>query len=437
MASNQNADGDQSIVWMAIIIISIIGGVYFLSPYARQFWLYLVQFESYLLLGTTFDDGLRAQAWAAIEWARNAHPEAISQTLYFDVRHHILRHGNHNYVFTVVLLVMSVMSYRRFQGYMGTPTVEGLITTERRVWPVLEFIYRVNPLAIWSELRGPGRYPVTPYTHACENEYLRNPDATSKKNRHFDVTQARSVLIEQLGDLFQGYQQMPLFDQVVITLVASHECQKRSEFNGWLREFSITLAELKEDKQDEVLRRITELVHPVMALLDGNDYDSALDQNLTKPLLARLIEEDSKAKSARAKDRYMARSSTLEVFDGMKGRHAYNTTLLAACLQNAKRRGKLPPGRMVFLKPWDRQLFLTVSMNPYYVANPSQRHKFVSGFVAETVGIYSHLQHEYYARRGLTKPYVDTGVFGLRDRLALQNIIEKESTEEALEHEPC
>lgn len=421
---NRGYDASETMLFIFVLLLLLgIGFYFFLFPHLREFWLVIARVEAHLLLWTTYGDAaLREQAEALIHWTKTTNAENISMRRYQEIRHFILAKGNHNYIIFAIIGLLSIYTYWKRTGYYGIPTVEGLIFTERRVWPVLEFLYRFNPLREWNELRGVGRYMVSPFVYAVENKILRNYKAKSKYDRVFDDTAARTAFSRDLGPRFESFIKLPPFYKALISMVCAKELRDDIKYyDDIIRYLAIALSNSKQTPEF-MATLMAEVFDPVMHYLDGKDPEKP-----SNALIAQLIKDlksnHQKTLKDRKKDKYLAKPSVFEIMQDHARSHAYCTTIVVAASRTVKRHGKFPAGRMVFFKHWDRHLFMILSNSPYFIKDKAQASRFVSGFSAEVLGVYGHYQHELTARRKLNEPWLDTAIEGLRARLIRQNLI--------------
>lgn len=408
-----------------ILAIMIVGYLfwYFWGDYVKQAWLYYVQLEGYLTYYTAFyDPALKKQARLLIEWAQESSPAAVNMEMYFQIRHGIIARSPHNYILYAFLLILAFLLYRKRSQFRGVPTLKSLLSTEYKIWPTLEFIRRFDPLKHWNELRGVGRYMVSPFTYTVENKILKNYLAESKNDRFFDMDRAEVVMIECLGRPFTKYSDLTGTEMALLTMVLAKELDDRySRYKDLMAFQAIEMSAVKSS--GEYMDRLLKIhFSPVMNLLDG-DYSAKSNNALISELMKSSIKEDKKIKDLRKREPYGVPLSAIEVFSKHIRSHAYVSTLIVGACRHVRRKGKFPPGRLVYLKPWDRHLFLLLNNSPYYVPENESPHQMVSGFSSEVMGVYAHFQHEVYAERALQKPYVYTAVTGIKQRLIKQNII--------------
>ncbi len=426
-ANNQRDDSPLGpILVIAACLLGVMAAWYLLQPYAAEFWIQYSKLEAYLVLATTSDEGVRYQATKLLEWLDAAKPSAVNEQMFSGIRESILGKGWHNYLLSLLLLIVAFRSWKMHQSYRGTPSLDSLIATEHRVWPALEFVRRFDPFEHWNELRGPGRYALTPFVYAAENGVIKNYKARSKKDRLFQRDIAAKVLAESLGVRFSSYMSLTPFEKALVVLVAAKYLDdKYPHYKTLLGWFAREMAAVEQSALVESL--LLRVCDPIMAVLDGSqDVSTKKCLPIFADIISAMLSEQKATEKKRAQDKYAAQESTLEFFTRMTKSHAYVKTLIVGISRSVKRRGKFPPGRLVFFKPWDRHLFLILSNSPYYLPKSASPYRFVSGFFAEVIGVYAHYQHEVFAGRGLEEPFVETGVTSLRKHIARQNLIDKE-----------
>jgi hypothetical protein len=317
---------------------------------------------------------------------------------------------------------MALYSASRWAQYKGLPGIHSLLKTEHRVWPTLIFLKGFDPNKEWSELRGIGRYMLSPFSFSVENSILKNYKADNAADRIYDDVKAEEVYSNSLGNHFNSYAELDGLEQlVVLHCLAAELSSKKNDLMHEIIKFSASYFVKKKNKDTEVRQYWKDhLTFSIMSLLDGNKH-SRSNISIVNTIIDAAIKQDLEIKKARKDNPYNKNKSILEFMASMKQKHAYSSTLLIASMRYVKRLGKFVSGRVVYFKAFDRKLFLLINATPYAVEEDP--HIFVSGFGAEVIGCFSHYQHEAYAGRRLDEPFVGTAVTSIKARLTTQNLI--------------
>lgn len=431
-ANNTPAGGDTSsvgsLIAVGFVLILLIILWYLVQPYATKAWLTYIQVEAYAAKATTPIESVQKPASSVIEWAKTAEVKEVDK-LKYDGARYVVGRGWHNYLVVLVFLGFAFAIWKKHSTYKGVPNLDQLLSTEHRVWPSLEFVKRFNPYRQWKELEGAGRFMVSPFIYCCENGIIANYTSPKKGERKFLDEKAESVLIESLGKPFTSFSELSMTEQVVITILLAKYTESYKNYNKLNGFFARTLAEVSAPEYVSTL--ITMTVKPVMELLDGvtpkekgqkNDKKNVIkDQNIELLLVA--VKKEFEAAEKKKQSGTIGVESGLGVLREAKKYHTYVSTMIVGLSRNVKKKGKFPAGRLIFIKPWDRKLFMLLSNSPYYVPRNLAPYRFVSGFSAEVIGVCAHYQHEVYAERALPKPHVQTGIEGLKSHLKKQNLI--------------
>jgi hypothetical protein len=148
-----------------------------------------------------------------------------------------------------------------------------LLKTEHKIWPALEFVKRVDPHAVWRELKGQGRYDVTPLVYAIENGILPGGrkllTAGKKDDFVYDKSKAHAVLEKQLLGPFTSYMDLSGTQKALITLSVAKDMEVDfAKFDDIHRLFTLAFANIKQKKHvlDNYLNAIC---NPLMRVLDG------------------------------------------------------------------------------------------------------------------------------------------------------------------------
>lgn len=427
MVNNQapdSGDSTQKLIMFIIGLFVLVVLVGLALPYLVKVWLWYAKVEGYLTYVTSYSQEYRNYAKNLIDWTATVEPQYVTQDLYNAARNTVLSKGLHNYLGMGFLFFMSFLVWKKGRGYRGIPTLNTLLETEHKVWPALEFVRRFDPFVHWSETKGIGRYMVSPFVFCSENGIIKNYSSASKKNRVFLDDVATDKLIDVLGDRFESFSTMSVFEKITVTLIVAKDLDSAyKQYDALLGYFARNLANVKQPAYVKELMGL--VVDPVMNFLDGVNGENT-NNDFAKSIIKALEANDSDIARRRKENPYITTVSSLEFIRKFATRHAYKSTVIIGASRNVKRKGKFPSGRLVFLKPWDRRLFLLLNNSPYYVPESQDPFRFVSGFSAEVLGAFAHYQHEVFSKRALVTPYVYTGVIGLKNILIKQNIIEND-----------
>lgn len=428
--SSDLTEGHHFITFMIMVIGFIMIVIYFIKDEVIAAWLLYARMEAYIVLYTNWWDlDLQYQAARMIQWTREVNPDHVSYDMYVRVRTAILGAGYHQYVLMVPMLIIGIYRYRKWASYRGIPTVEGIIATERKVWPTLEYLYRCNPLKEFDEMRGVGRYMISPFVYVSERACLKGYKEKNKADRFLSEEKLKEELIKDLGRQFTSFQDLTGTEITLVALILGKDLEgKYRGYQDMLRFVAIKMADIKRDP-DSLDKFLVRLFQPVAELLDTPvaDLKSFKAKGAGKPFVKDLIREalanQAAIQAIRKKEPYAPDVSAYEWISGLKKKNKYVTTLLANACRIKKRNGKFPACRLVFFKPWNRKLYLIISNTPYYLKDEHSPYQFISGFSTEVLGIFGHLQHELYAGRAIREPMVYTAVGGITNRLKKQNFI--------------
>ncbi len=415
------------------IIVCIFGvlAYSFGLPYLKRFWLMYVQVEGYLTHMMSFTAEIKEQSRLLMEWTEVSTAQSVTERKFYMIRNHILFYGTHNYIISAVLLFISFLIYKKWDLYSGMPSLTTLLNTEYKVWPALEFVRRFDPFKHWKELRGVGRYSLSPFVFSVENKILKNYKKPSKKDRVFDEIRAYEVGEKLLGKEFSSYQNLDPIYKAHVALVVAKELSVSSDpkdkkkgfvrYDELLRYFAVEFSDVDQNRSS-FYKYLNEVLNPLMVVLDTRKVPNKSRVDVINDMNKWLISNDKKVQKLKLHEDYGVRDSELDRFTKYKNKFYYDITLMIGMNREVKRKGKFPPGRLVFFKAWDRNLFLTISNVPYYVSD--RPFFFVKGFSPEVMIQFSHYQHESFAKRKLDQPYIGTFVSSLKKELIQKNIIE-------------
>lgn len=98
------------------------------------------------------------------------------------------------------------------------------------------------------------------------------------------------------------------------------------------------------------------------------------------------------------------------VLNGYIAKHAWSTTIIMAMLDDARRRGMLPPAKFLWLKPTDRYLWYALHQMPAPLPGERLRHKRI---VSEAAGSACHYKAEVIAEGRIDFPVIETAFAGI------------------------
>lgn len=427
MAKNEVESKDTQNFLMLMGAIGMLAlAFYFFKDDFIAAWLLYIRLEANIVLLTNNDHELLYQANQLIDWAKTVRPEDVELQKIKMINSNIIGDSNHNYIFILIVGIFGFFLYKKWGVYKGVPSLDSLLDTEHAIWPTQEFVKRFDPSKQWeSELRGIGRYPVTPFIHGVESGYLKNMGANSKHDRIFDEDKCVEACIDALGVKAPPLVDLPPFYKVLAVLTSGKWLGEKQypQYNELLRFFCIELADVEISVKDMEIY-LNKVLTPVLSYLSGNE-DSDLKEcpKILVELVAALKKNHKDVLKVLKKEPYSLQRSIYQKMDSAYRSHAYLSTYAVALCVDVKEGGKYPPGRLVFFRPWDRKLYLIISNAPYFQADVEERYRFISGFSTEVLGVFSHYQHEEYARRKIETPIVYSAVEGIKKRLKEQNLI--------------
>lgn len=427
MANNESQGGNnQSFLILCGAMLMFLIGFYLFRDQLVSMWLLYVRMEGYLVLLTNIDPNLLQQAEQLIQWTYDARVEDVTAADITYINSTIIGGSNHNFIFVILVIVSGYFIKKKWGVYKGAPTLKSLLATEHLIWPTQEFVKRFDPSKEWkSELRGIGRYPLTPFIHGVENGYLRNMGASDKNERVFDEEKCTEVFIDIIGEKTPDLIDIPAFYKATITLVAGKWLGLKAfpQYNELLRFFAIELSYVKISNV-EMEAYLNKVLNPLFEYLAGKEKPNVSDCPLIiKELISALKKDHAKCESILKDEPFSLLRSVYKKMELAHSSHCYLKTYMIGLLVGVKEGGKFPPGRLVFLRPWERELYLIISNAPYFQSDVEERYRFISGFSVEVIGIFAQYQHEKYARRRVADSKVYNAVAGVKKRLLEQNLI--------------
>ncbi|MDR3424952.1 MAG: hypothetical protein P4M13_07755 [Alphaproteobacteria bacterium] len=241
-------------------------------------------------------------------------------------------------------------------------TLESLIETQAKMWPIISPIVKFNPSKTGRILGDPIPDKLPPFAEALSPEewvsWNRIPVINGIPDR--DVT--RRAFISQLGPQWKGVDSLPLHMRALLAAFALKGAQKREE-------------------SDEFLGRLALCWSPDKGFRPEAELIAEIDKILQDPKTG--------GKIPAAADR-----------------HAWRTTAMLGALQWARANGGvLAPAQFLWLRAEDRALW-------YPLNNLGRR-----AFHSEGAGAMAHFMAEESAKKPLPIPRVDTAIVTLNTYL--------------------
>ncbi len=252
--------------------------------------------------------------------------------------------------------VLWTQSSSRFKNKYG---LESLMVVQAKTWPVISPILKFNPAK--ANMRAPGsRVPLElpPFAEALYPEEWMAYHRIRIIGGVPDRDQIRRALLPQLGDRFEGIDNLPEHLYCLLAAFALKGAQKRKESDTFLGEIATCWS--------------VEHGFVATSAVKSKAARTLNDKKIVEPLLE------------------------------IMSRHAYVTTAFLGVLFWARRQGGvLAPAQFVWLRAENRELW-------YPLNNLGRR-----AFHVEATGAIAHYQAEIDARRPLTMPRLDAAVVAI------------------------
>ncbi len=265
---------------------------------------------------------------------------------------------------TSIFVAILVQRSFRTDTYKRELSLNGLMSYNAEHWRTSTFSVAFDPDKLWPSM-APQRAP---------GEWLRDNEITYQGG-DLDKAKAESVMIEQLGVLWQGIDNVALHIQVMLMIVGAHAV---SPMSG------------SKKKASEKLRGYITVAYTI-------HNDPAKRDAFVASLIAP----------------FLASSDIANLITEVSKKHSWTATILIEFLEKARKAaGVLPSAEFLWLKSVDRPLF--------YVLNNVGRRK----YHVEGAGAMSHYFFEKGANRGLSEPRVENAVAGVLHYLKAEKMVD-------------
>ncbi len=257
------------------------------------------------------------------------------------------------FVTIIVLIVLALVlflfpSSSRFHKVYN---MQNLRKLESQNWPQITPVLS-RDLVNEDINEGPWAMALNPIDFCFKNNILSEDEAKRSGNLSIAHGVANKVFVMQLGALFTGVRNTPIYVRAIFVILASAAAYDR-------------------DTMDKVIRQIS-----ASATTTGNLDFTGIDELVTK------FEQEKFVK-------------------WLNPRHAYLTTWLSSLLSLARNSGVVATSEFLWLKAVDRRLWYT--LNSVGRNTP----------FCETAGIHAHWLAERKVGRALKTPMVKQAVLGL------------------------
>ncbi|MDD4615586.1 MAG: hypothetical protein PHW76_00475 [Alphaproteobacteria bacterium] len=251
----------------------------------------------------------------------------------------------------------SIMFSPRYK-FMTKHTLESLIATQAKMWPVLSPIVKLNPSKSGRILGGTVPDKIPHFGEALSPEEWISWHRIPVNNGIPERDAVRRAFIQQLGPRWNGIDSLPLHMKALLAGFALRGAQKREE-------------------SDTFLGRISECWFPDKGFRPDHEIIAEIKRILKDPEIG---------------------GKLLPVMD----QHAWRTTAMLGALRWARTNGGvLAPATFLWLRAEDRSLW-------YPLNNLGRR-----AFHTEGAGALAHFMAETSAKKPLPIPRVDTAVVTL------------------------
>ncbi len=270
------------------------------------------------------------------------------------------------YRWPAALFLLSIGGYAIFLSprnkFTTRHTLESLIETQSKMWPVITPIVKINPSKSGRILGDPVPDKLPLFAEALSPEEWIAWNRIPVVNGIPDRETVRRAFIRQLGPRWNGVFSVPLYMQALLAAFALRGAQKR-------------------EQSDELLGK--------MALAWSPEKGFSPDSELVTDVKAILKDPKLGGRIAKAMERY-----------------AWRTTALLGALKWARDNGGvLAPAQFLWLRGEDRALW-------YPLNNLGRR-----AFHSEGAGALAHFMAEEAAKKPLPIPRVDTCIVTLNTYL--------------------
>jgi len=255
-----------------------------------------------------------------------------------------------------------VLMYSPHTKFMTKHTLETLIATQAKMWPIISPIVKFNPSKTGRILGDPVPEKLPLFAEALSPEEWVSWNKITVTNGIPDRDATRRAFVRQLGPRWNGVNTAPPYMQALLAAFAAKGAQKREE-------------------SDEILGRI--------ALAWSPEKGFRMESKLAADVSRILRDPDMGGKIV-----------------GIADKHAYRTTALLGVLRWARANGGvLAPAQFLWLRAEDRALW-------YPMNNLGRR-----SFHSEGAGAMAHFMAEEAAGKPLPIPRIDTAIVTLNTYL--------------------
>jgi intracellular multiplication protein IcmP len=270
------------------------------------------------------------------------------------------------YRWPVVAVLLGIGCYILFfaprNKFMTKHTLETLIATQAKMWPIISPIVKFNPSKTGRVLGDvvPDKLPL--FAEALSPEEWVSWNRISVVNGIPDRDATRRALVRQLGPRWNGIDALPIHMRALVAAFALKGAQKR-------------------EASDDLLGRLALAWAPSKGFKPTSELIAEIDKILHDPELGGKI------------------APTLD-------KHAWRTTALLSALGWARANGGvLAPAQFLWVRGEDRALW-------YPLNNLGRR-----SFHSEGAGSMAHFMAEEAAKKPLPIPRVDTAIITLNTYL--------------------
>lgn len=257
------------------------------------------------------------------------------------------------------ILGFYVLFFKQQYPFKNKHSLESLLAVQAKSWPVITPFIKFNPAT--GPQRAPGaRVPLELplFSEALYPEEWMAFNRIRVVNGVPDRDQIRRALLPQLGERFEGFDQLPEHLYCLLAGIALKGAQKRTQSDDFLGLVASCWS--------------SEAGFKATAAVKSQAAKILNDKKIAGPLL------------------------------DIMGKHAYTATAFIAALGWARRQGGvLAPAQFVWLRGEDRELW-------YPLNNLGRR-----AFHVEAAGAMAHYQAEVEARRPLIMPRLDAAVVSI------------------------
>lgn len=318
--------------------------------------------------------------------------------------------------FPIYLACVLFLSYKLItvDFYNTVFTLDSFSETMAEGFPELLPVVYANPL---NQDINKGVWRMSPKIYAylkdknCIIEYIDN----GKEMFRLHEDNLASLLVEQLGDRWQGFENLNLNQRTLVALalpmVNSPAKGKKATYEliealGYTYSSKPTFLKCLV----QALKTTPQLANPIIYLntKKGKSIRSKVIKNLHWILIGykeSIRQHKYRKISLKMINKIIEKNKNNEDVQKILKSHAYNSTVIAALIERARLGGVLPSCSCIWLKVEDRNLF--------YIFNNLGR--YVSW--VEVVGFWSHYSNEKNIKAPYPYPKIESGVEGIDEAL--------------------